>query len=62
MNQLPISPSFLIAVLNYGIKYVLNLIQPSDFLSIQTFKNSIIDLYKDELAKAFDPDNHALGV
>ena len=35
---------------------ICNLIQPSDFLNIKTFKNSITNLYKDELGNVFDPD------
>ena len=35
---------------------ICKLIQPSDFLNIKTFKNSITNLYKDELANVFDPD------
>ena len=31
--------------------------QSSDFLNIKTFKNTITNLYKDELANVFDPDN-----
>ena len=30
--------------------------QCSDFLNIKTFKNSITNLYKDELANVIDPD------
>ena len=35
---------------------ICKLIQPSDFLNIKTFKNSITNLHKDELANVFDPD------
>ena len=39
---------------------ICNLIQPSDFLNIKTFKNSITNLYKDELANVFNPDKPCL--
>ena len=36
--------------------HICKLILPSDILNIKTFKNSITNLYKDELANVFDPD------
>ena len=44
---------------NCSIKFwnqICKLTQPSDFLNIKTFKNSITNLYKDELTNVFDPD------
>ena len=44
---------------NHSIKLcnlICKLIQPSDFLNIKIFKNSITNFYKDELANVFDPD------
>ena len=35
---------------------ICKLIRPCDFLNIKTFKNSITNLFKDELANVFDPD------
>ena len=35
---------------------ICKLIRPCDFLTIKTFKSSIINLFKDELANVFDPD------
>ena len=35
---------------------ICKLIRPCDFLNIKTLKNSITNVYKDELAKVFDPD------
>ena len=44
---------------NSGIKLwnlICKLIRPCDFLNIKTFKNSITNLFKDELANVFDLD------